>query len=144
MREPFWDADAPPLLHGGTYAGHPGACVAALVNLDILERERLVERVAALEPHLARLLAPLRELPGIAEIRQVGLAAAVELDPGLLAANPGLPAAAVAAARGHGVLSRALRGVALQISPPFVVTEDELGAIVDGVAAGIGEAVGAS
>jgi putrescine---pyruvate transaminase len=144
VREPFWDADAPPLLHGGTYAGHPGACVAALVNLDILERERLVERVAELEPHLTRLLEPLRALPGVAEIRQVGLAAAVELDPGLLAADPGLPAAAVVAARGHGVLSRALRGVALQISPPFVVTEDELGAIVDGVAAGIGEVVGAT
>ena len=142
VREPFWDPAAPPLLHGGTYAGHPGACVAGLVNLDILERERLVERVAELEPRLARLLEPLRELPGVAEIRHVGLAAGIELDPDLVAADPGLPAAAVVAARGHGVLSRALRGVALQISPPFVVTDDELEAIVAGVAAGIREALG--
>jgi putrescine aminotransferase len=142
VREPFWDPAAAPLLHGGTYAGHPGACVAGLVNLDILERERLVERVAELEPRLARLLEPLRELPGVAEIRHVGLAAGIELDPDLVAADPGLPAAAVVAARGHGVLSRALRGVALQISPPFVVTEDELEAIVAGVAAGIREALG--
>ena len=142
VREPFWDPAAPPLLHGGTYAGHPGACVAGLVNLDILERERLVERVAELEPRLAGLLEPLRELPGVAEIRHVGLAAGIELDPDLVAADPGLPAAAVVAARGHGVLSRALRGVALQISPPFVVTEDELEAIVAGVAAGIREALG--
>ena len=79
---------------------------------------------------------------GVAEIRHVGLAAGIELDPDLLAADPGLPAAAVVAARRHGVLSRALRGVALQISPPFVVTEDELEAIVAGVAAGIREALG--
>ena len=142
VREPFWDPAAAPLLHGGTYAGHPGACVAGLVNLDILERERLVERVAELEPRLAQLLEPLRDLPGVAEIRHVGLAAGIELDPDLVAADPGLPAAAVVAARGHGVLSRALRGVALQISPPFVVTEDELEAIVAGVAAGIREALG--
>jgi adenosylmethionine-8-amino-7-oxononanoate aminotransferase len=143
VREPFWDPAAAPLLHGGTYAGHPGACVAGLVNLDILERERLVERVAELEPILARLLEPVGGIPGVAEIRQVGLAAGIELDAGLVAADPGLPAAAVVAARGHGVLSRALRGVALQISPPFVVGEDELETIVAGVGAGIREALGA-
>src|SRR6476620_10165894 len=45
VRAPFWDESAAPFLHGGTYAGHPGACVAGLVNIDILEREQLVERV---------------------------------------------------------------------------------------------------
>ena len=49
--------------------------------------------------------------------------------------------AAVLAARRQGVLTRALRGVALQISPPLVVTEDELTAIVDAVAFGVREAV---
>ena len=85
VREPFWQADAAPFVHGGTYAGHPGACVAALTNLDILERERLVERVATLEPVLAGLVEPLRSLPGVADVRTVGLAAGVELDPALLA-----------------------------------------------------------
>ena len=50
VRAPFWDEAAAPFLHGGTYAGHPGACVAGLVNLDILEREGLVERATELEP----------------------------------------------------------------------------------------------
>ena len=63
VREPFWQADAAPFVHGGTYAGHPGACVAALTNIDILERERLVERVATLEPVLAGLVEPLRSSP---------------------------------------------------------------------------------
>ena len=144
VREPFWAADAAPFLHGGTYAGHPGACVAGLVNIDILERERLIERVGTLEPVLRDLIEPLRGEPGVADVRSAGLAAAVELDTDVVAANPGAGAAAVATARRHGVLTRALRGVALQISPPFVVTEDELVTIADGIAAGVREVVTAA
>jgi putrescine---pyruvate transaminase len=143
VRTPFWDESAAPFLHGGTYAGHPGACVAGLVNIDILVRERLIERVVELEPLLAELLSPLAELPGVAEVRSVGLAGAVELDADLLASNPAAGPAAVAAARRHGVITRALRGVALQISPPFVVTDDELASMVAGVATAVEETVGA-
>ena len=139
VREPFWRDDAAPFVHGGTYAGHPAACVAGLVNLDILERERLVERVATLEPVLSRLLAPLRDLPGVADVRSVGLAGAVELDAALLAEHPAAGAAVVLAARKRGVLTRLLRGVALQISPPFVVTEDELETVVGAIAASLRE-----
>ena len=142
VREPFWQADAAPFVHGGTYAGHPGACVAALTNLDILERERLVERVATLEPVLAGLVEPLRGLPGVADVRTAGLAAGVELDPALLARSPGAGAAVVAAARRQGVVTRLLRGVALQISPPFVVTEAELEQIAGAVSSALREVVG--
>ena len=141
VREPFWRDDAAPFVHGGTYAGHPAACVAGLVNLDILERERLVERVATLEPVLSRLLAPLGDLPGVAGVRSVGLAGAVELDAALLAEHPAAGAAVVLTARKHGVLTRLLRGVALQVSPPFVVTEDELAKVVDAIAASLREVV---
>ena len=141
VREPFWHDDAAPFVHGGTYAGHPAACVAGLVNLDILERERLVERVATLEPVLSRMLAPLGDLPGVGGVRSVGLAGAVELDAALLAEHPAAGAAVVLTARKHGVLTRLLRGVALQVSPPFVVTEDELAKVVDAIAASLREVV---
>jgi putrescine---pyruvate transaminase len=144
VREPFWREDAAPFLHGGTYAGHPGACVAGLVNLEIVEREGLVERARALEPVLRELLEPLRAERGVGDVRSAGLAAAVELDARVVEADPGAPFAAVLAARGHGVLTRALRGVALQISPPLVVSEDELVAIVSAVTAGIRAAVAKS
>jgi putrescine---pyruvate transaminase len=140
VREPFWEENAAPLLQGGTYSGHAGACVAGLVNLGIIEREALVQRAAELEPVLRRLVEQLADIDGVAEVRCAGLAAAVELDADLLAENPAAPMAAVLAARSHGVLTRALRGVALQISPPLVVTAEELEAIVDGVAAGVREA----
>jgi adenosylmethionine-8-amino-7-oxononanoate aminotransferase len=141
VREPFWRDDAAPFVHGGTYAGHPAACAAGLVNLDILDREGLVDRVGALEPLLGRLLEPLRELPGVADVRSVGLAGAVELDAALLAEHPTAGASVVLAARRHGILTRLLRGVALQISPPFVVTEDELARIVDAIGAALREVV---
>ena len=143
VREPFWDESAPPFLHGGTYSGHPAACVAGLVNLDILERERLVERVASLEPVLRGLLEPLAELEGVTAVRCTGLAGAVELDPDVLARDPGAPITAMLAARRRGVITRVLRGVALQISPPFVVTEDELTTIVGAIEAGVREATAA-
>jgi adenosylmethionine-8-amino-7-oxononanoate aminotransferase len=47
----------------------------------------------------------------------------------------------VAAARRHGVITRLLRGVALQVSPPLVVSEDELAAIVSGIGAAVHETV---
>ena len=141
VREPFWRENAAPFVHGGTYAAHAGACVAALVNLDILEREGLVERVASLEPVLADLLAPLRGRPGVADVRSVGLAGGVELDAELLAEHPTAGAEVVVAARRNGVLTRLLRGVALQISPPFVVTETELGDIAVAITAALDEVV---
>lgn len=141
VRAPFWESPAP-FLHGGTYSGHPGACVSGLVNIDILEREGLVERAVVLEPVLRGLLEPLRALDGVADVRCTGLAAAIELDPTVLATDPTVPVTAMLGARRRGVLTRVLRGVALQISPPLVVTEDELERIVDGVAWGIRHAVG--
>ena len=68
---------------------------------------------------------------GVGEIRTVGLTAAVAFAPELLAADPGLPERAVAAALRHGVATRVLRGHALQVSPPFVITEAEIDRIVD-------------
>ena len=64
VRAPFWDVNAAPFLHGSTYAGHPAACVAGLANIDILEREGLVERAAVLEPVLARPARAVARPPG--------------------------------------------------------------------------------
>ena len=128
VREPFWATGAPPFRHGYTYSGHAAACAVALANLDIIEREGLLDRVREAEPVLAAALAPVAELPGVAEVRHAGLLGAIELEPGFSAD------AAVLAARERGVLTRALRGTALQISPAFITTDDELRAMVAGLA----------
>jgi len=122
VAEPFWKAGTEhSFRHGYTYSGHTTACAVALANLDVIEREGLVDRVAALEPVLEEALRPLESHPLVSEVRAgLGLLGAVELTDGAKLA------AVVDEARARGVLVRGLRGVALQISPPFVVTEDEL------------------
>jgi putrescine aminotransferase len=126
VRETLWTDDAGAFRHGYTYSGHPSACAAAMANLDIIEREGLVARVGTLEPLLAAALTPLAAHPLVAEVRHVGLLAAVELDGEALRRAPGLVDDVVRGAREAGVLVRGLIGRSLQISPPFVITETEI------------------
>jgi len=144
VRAPFWDDDVPGAVfrHGYTYSGHAGAAAAAMANLDIIESEGLVARVAVLEPLLDREVRRLESAPGVGEVRTVGLTAAVAFDPKLLTADAGLPERAVGAALRHGVATRVLRGHALQISPPFVITEAEITTMVDGLGAALDDVAG--
>jgi adenosylmethionine-8-amino-7-oxononanoate aminotransferase len=108
-----------------------------MANLDIVEREDLVGRVRTLEPVLAREMARLTGAPLVGEVRTVGLTGAVELTDAALAGGPGAVEAVATAARRHGVLTRVLRGRALQVSPTFVITEAEITTLVDGLEAAL-------
>ena len=138
VAEPFWrPGSAEVFRHGYTYSAHPTACAVALANLDILAREQLVARVRQLEPVLAAALAPLARHELVSEVRTgAGLLGAVEISAAARESDPGLAARLVTAIRERGVITRLLRGVALQVSPPFVITEDEL--------AQVGEVFGAA
>jgi adenosylmethionine-8-amino-7-oxononanoate aminotransferase len=128
--EPFW-ADGSELVfrHGLTYAGHATACAAAMANLDVLEAEDLVLRVAELEPVLVAALAPLADHPLVLEVRAgVGLLGAVQLHDGALAAEVAERMCE------HGVLGRQLNDGALHISPPFVITEQEIATVAETIA----------
>jgi adenosylmethionine-8-amino-7-oxononanoate aminotransferase len=128
VKEPFFNEDSGEMFrHGYTYGGHPAAAAAGLANLAIIERERLVERVRELEPVLAEAYQERFEgHPMVSEVRAIGLAAAVEFTPEALAATPGLAEIVSNLALEHGLIGRGLRGVAMQVSPPFVVSEDEI------------------
>lgn len=74
-------AFAEPLLHLNTYAGHPVACEAALANLDILTREDLPARAAALEPGLRRSLDAIADrTERVRRVTAIGLLSSIELD----------------------------------------------------------------
>jgi putrescine aminotransferase len=146
VREALWSPDVGPVRHGYTYSGHPTACAVALANLDVLEREGLYDRVRELEPVLDELLSPLAEHPLVDEVRTIGLLAGVELSAATRAHVPDVCERVTRRAREHGVLVRNLLGRSLQISPPFVITVDELGhlaqvlrAVLDETAAGLAE-----
>jgi adenosylmethionine-8-amino-7-oxononanoate aminotransferase len=112
-----------------------------MANLDVMEREQLIPRVRELEPVLERVLKPLADHALVSEVRAgLGLMAAVEIDEGSRSEDPTLVPRIVGAAREHGVLTRALRGTALQVSPPFVITEQELERVAQGFAAALDDA----
>jgi putrescine aminotransferase len=72
--------DTGEFYHGFTYSGHPVACAVALANLDIIERESLVERAAHTGAQLRqKLRTALADHPMVGEIRGVGLIGAIEL-----------------------------------------------------------------
>ncbi|NRH28748.1 aspartate aminotransferase family protein [Pseudomonas sp. MS19] len=67
--------------HGYTYSAHPVACAAGLASLELLKRENLVQQAAEIEPHFANALHGLKGSKHIIDIRNCGLAGAIQLAP---------------------------------------------------------------
>jgi adenosylmethionine-8-amino-7-oxononanoate aminotransferase len=130
---PFW-AEEPELMfrHGVTYSGHTAACAAAMANLDILEEERLGERVLELEQPLFEALRPLEASEHVVEVRGgVGLLAGVQCSDAAVADR--IAAHCVA----NGVMARVIANATLQVSPPFVVDHDDIALIADTMGAAL-------
>jgi adenosylmethionine---8-amino-7-oxononanoate aminotransferase len=66
-------------FHGHSYTGNQLGCAAALANLEIFEKERVLEKLKPKIETLKKSLAPLKNHPHVGEVRQIGLIAAVEL-----------------------------------------------------------------
>lgn len=119
VQEPFWRGDAGMFRHGYTYSGHATACAVALANLELIEREGLVQRVKELAPLLAEQLG---SIEGVVEVRSAGLVAGVQVED---------VERVVVRLRELGVLTRVVGGHSLQICPPFVIGEDEIGLLAE-------------
>jgi adenosylmethionine-8-amino-7-oxononanoate aminotransferase len=130
--------------HNFTYAAHPVAAAVGIAVIGILQRDRLVERVAAAEPMFATLLrAQLGELSVVGDVRSIGLLGGVELvaDTGTkqpFPASAGIAARATRLALGEGVIvypcSGGVDGEAgdyLILAPPFVSSDDDLERMVE-------------
>jgi adenosylmethionine-8-amino-7-oxononanoate aminotransferase len=133
--EPFFAEGGPIFRHGVTYSGHATACAVAQANLDVIEEEQLVARVATLSPVLEQAMAPLAKHPHVTEVRTgIGLLAGVQL-------APEVDGAAIARACLEAqVVIRIITNNTIQISPPFVIAEDELWRITGAIAAALDHA----
>ena len=121
------------LIHGYTYSAHPLACAAGLATLDIYREEKLFERAKKLEPKFADAVMSLKGEPNVVDIRTVGLTAGIDLAP-----RPDAPASAAMTAlnsafHDHDLMLR-VAGDTLALTPPLIVTEDQIGEIIDKVA----------
>jgi adenosylmethionine-8-amino-7-oxononanoate aminotransferase len=122
-------------MHAYTYSGHPTCCAVARQNLDIIERERLVDRAAAGGARLLEKLHGLETMDGVGHVRGLGLMAAVEIvadkrTKALFPAQAGLAQKLTDALLDRGLYTR----VALDcicLAPPLVTSDAHLDRIVD-------------
>jgi len=149
VAEPLTGPDAGVLRHGITFGGHPASAAVAMKNLEIFERDGVLENVRALEGHFESRMGELLALPIVGDVRGRGFFWAVELvrdgaagrfdkperDELLRGFLPGrlLEAGLIARAddRGDSVL---------QIAPPLISDRTVLDAIVDRLGEVLGDA----
>ncbi|MEI6712814.1 MAG: adenosylmethionine--8-amino-7-oxononanoate transaminase [Verrucomicrobiota bacterium] len=134
------------LYYGHSYAGHQLACAVALENLAIFREERVLERLAAQIQRMEALLEQwLRPMEWVFAIRQCGFLAGIEVRQSngeIFPAEVGMGAQVCLAARGFGLLTRPIRDT-LVLMPPFCISDEELDAAVQALAAAIRERCGA-
>jgi beta-alanine--pyruvate transaminase len=121
------------LFHGYTYSAHPLATAAGLATLDIYREEQLFERAKQLEGKFADAVMTLAKEPNVVDIRTLGLTAAIDLAP--KADGPGVRGfkALDVSFHEHEVLLR-ITGDTLALTPPLIISEDQIGEVVDKVA----------
>ncbi|MGO9558994.1 MAG: aspartate aminotransferase family protein [Acidimicrobiales bacterium] len=78
LMEPFLQGEAS-FAHGITFGGHPVSCAVALANLDVFERENLLEHVRQNEPGFRASLEKLKDLPIVGDVRGAGYFYGIEL-----------------------------------------------------------------
>jgi adenosylmethionine---8-amino-7-oxononanoate aminotransferase len=131
--EAFWSDDpAAALMHGPTFMANPLACAAANASLDLFETEPRLDQARAIEARLRDGLSPLRQVPGVAEVRVLGAIGAVQF-----ARTPDL---AVLKARllDRGVWVRPF-GDIVYLTPALTIPGADLDRLIDAVAAVVTE-----
>ncbi|XP_055823918.1 gamma aminobutyrate transaminase 1, mitochondrial isoform X2 [Solanum dulcamara] len=120
--------------HGFTYSGHPVACAVALEALKIYKEGNMVERVNRLSPKFQEGLKAFSDSPIVGEIRGTGLILATEFANNKSPNDPFPPEWGIGAYFGaqcqkNGMLVR-VAGDIIMMSPPFVVTPEELDELI--------------
>jgi beta-alanine--pyruvate transaminase len=145
LKREIYDAfmDAAPenaieLFHGYTYSGHPVAAAAAIATIDLYKEEGLFERARSLAPYWEDAIHSLKGVPGVIDLRNIGLVGAIELEP-----IPGKPTKrafdAFLKAWEKGVLIRTT-GDIIALSPPLIIEKKEIDRLVETVGEVVKEA----
>jgi beta-alanine--pyruvate transaminase len=121
--------------HGYTYSGHPLASAAALATLDVYVSEGLFEHAAAIEPVWQKQVHGLKGLPGVTDIRNLGLLAGIELGQNVASGKP-MVKTVYDYCFERGVLIRPVANT-IVLSPPLVISEQEIDVLLSTIASGL-------
>ncbi len=124
------------LGHGFTYSGHPVGSAMALKTIEIYQRERIVEKVAAKAPQFQKRLKALADHPLVGETRGIGLIGALEMvadkaSKRSFEAKKMIGAMCVKHCEKEGLILRNLPNDAIGICPPLVISEAEIDLLFD-------------
>jgi beta-alanine--pyruvate transaminase len=123
------------LFHGYTYSAHPLACAAALATLDTHEEQDLAKRTAGIAPTWEAAAHSLKGERHVADIRNIGLLGAIDLQP--RAGAPGARGNEVQlACLEAGVLIRN-SGDTLVLSPPLVISDTQVAQVFEAIRAAV-------
>lgn len=122
--------------HGYTYSGHPATAAVALKNIEIIEREKLVERVAEdTGPYLQARWRELADHALVGEVRGIGLIAALELTKDKATRQRWVAGGKVGGlcrdfCTANGLVMRAT-GDTMLVSPPLVISKSEIDELIE-------------
>jgi adenosylmethionine-8-amino-7-oxononanoate aminotransferase len=127
-------ADGAMFSHGYTYSSHPIGCAAALANMEVLENDHLLQHVREVGPYFQDKLKELEALPLVGEVRGMGLMGCVEcdvdaIDGDALATDYEFGKRIDRHCQRLGLLVRPLINMCV-ISPPLIVTREDIDTIV--------------
>ena len=127
--------------NGFTYSGHPVACAAALKNIEIIERENILQHVRDTAPYFQQQLQTLRDLPIVSDVRGVGLMACVECDINkgrqkTLSLDYEIGNRIDQHCQRLGLLVRPIINMCV-MSPPLIITKDQIDEMVGKLRQGI-------
>jgi putrescine---pyruvate transaminase len=122
-------------MHAYTYSGHPTCCAVGLRNLEIIEKEGLVENAAKMGARLLAGMRTLTDFKAVGDVRGLGMLVGVELvadratkagfDPAL-----GIIGKVKSALEARGVFTRNMRDI-LAFAPPLVITAAQVDTLVE-------------
>ena len=113
-------------MHGYTYSGHPAACAAAIANIDLIEKEGLVERAKHIGKRISQGLEALKSYGLLSEVRGVGAIWAGQIE----GATTEQGLAVRDKMTEKGVICRAING-ALAFCPPLIIEDQDIDHMID-------------